>query len=161
MTNERAYAEYEPLPQTDSARRQPSRSSVEQLRISDEIPRRSASLTRTLPQASPRAPVHSLELPASSPGDSTTANAKLSIRETAQIAAWWSAVWFIANWAVNASLAWTSVASVTILSGTSGQYELFPEVLRSCSIGFFTLALGALCRVEVINNIKFSAVLMR
>jgi solute carrier family 35 protein F5 len=49
---------------------------------------------------------------------------KLTIMETAQVAAWWSAVWFVANWAVNASLAWTSVASVTILSSTSGMYSL-------------------------------------
>ena len=46
---------------------------------------------------------------------------KLSVRETAQIAAWWSIVWFVANWAINAALAWTSVASVTILSSTSGE----------------------------------------
>lgn len=46
---------------------------------------------------------------------------RLTVRETAKIAAWWSIVWFIANWAVNASLAWTSVASVTILSSTSGE----------------------------------------
>jgi hypothetical protein len=54
---------------------------------------------------------------------------KLSIRETATVAAWWSAVWFIANWAVNASLAWTSVASVTILSSTSGRSKSFRSLL--------------------------------
>ncbi|WWC68568.1 uncharacterized protein I206_102497 [Kwoniella pini CBS 10737] len=69
---------------------------------------------------------------------------KLTIRETAEIAAWWSVVWFIANWAVNASLAWTSVASVTILSSTSG---------------FFTLALGKLCGVETFTRTKVFAVL--
>lgn len=50
----------------------------------------------------------------------------LTVRETAKIAAWWSIVWFIANWAVNASLAWTSVASVTILSSTSGEFHPHP-----------------------------------
>ncbi|KAK4688430.1 solute carrier family 35, member F5, partial [Tremellales sp. Uapishka_1] len=69
---------------------------------------------------------------------------KLSIRETAEVAAWWSAVWFIANWAVNASLAWTSVASVTILSSTSG---------------FFTLGLGRLYGVESLTRTKVAAVI--
>ncbi|OWZ66383.1 hypothetical protein AYX14_05974 [Cryptococcus neoformans] len=68
----------------------------------------------------------------------------LTVRETAKIAAWWSIVWFIANWAVNASLAWTSVASVTILSSTSG---------------FFTLALGRICRVESLTSTKLIAVI--
>ena len=45
---------------------------------------------------------------------------KLTVRETAQVAAWWAAAWFLANWTVNASLALTSVASVSILSSTSG-----------------------------------------
>jgi hypothetical protein len=60
-----------------------------------------------------------LSEPTDSPLSTTTA--KLSVRETAEIAAWWSAVWFIANWTVNASLGLTSVASVTILSSTSGE----------------------------------------
>lgn len=47
---------------------------------------------------------------------------KLSTRETAKLATQWCVVWFIANWAVNASLGWTSVASVTILSSTAGVY---------------------------------------
>jgi len=53
-------------------------------------------------------------------------------------------VWFVANWAVNASLAWTSVASVTILSSTSG---------------FFTLAIGRLAGVEAFTSTKIFAVL--
>ncbi|WVQ64959.1 uncharacterized protein L199_003129 [Kwoniella botswanensis] len=69
---------------------------------------------------------------------------RLTIRETAEIAAWWSVVWFVANWAVNASLAWTSVASVTILSSTSG---------------FFTLALGRICGVETFTRTKVFAVI--
>ncbi|ODO04485.1 hypothetical protein I350_05088 [Cryptococcus amylolentus CBS 6273] len=69
---------------------------------------------------------------------------KLTVRETAEIAAWWSVVWFVANWAVNASLAWTSVASVTILSSTTG---------------FFTLALGRICGVESLTTTKLFAVL--
>jgi solute carrier family 35 protein F5 len=46
---------------------------------------------------------------------------KLSVRETAEIAAWWSAVWFLANWSLNAALAMASVASVTILSSTTSE----------------------------------------
>ena len=45
---------------------------------------------------------------------------KLSVTETARIAGWWALFWFLANWSLNVSLAWTSVASVTILSSTSG-----------------------------------------
>ncbi|WVF65855.1 hypothetical protein IAT40_000592 [Kwoniella sp. CBS 6097] len=125
-------------------------------RLSHASPR---STTRSL-SASPRAARLSLD---SSPGDerpydlsNDTANEsgelgagehcvlpRLSVRETAEIAAWWSVVWFVANWAVNASLAWTSVASVTILSSTSG---------------FFTLALGRICGVETLTRTKVLAV---
>jgi solute carrier family 35 protein F5 len=48
---------------------------------------------------------------------------KLTVRETAEIAAWWSAVWFLANWSLNAALAWASVASVTILSSTTSKCQ--------------------------------------
>ncbi|RXK41217.1 hypothetical protein M231_01367 [Tremella mesenterica] len=136
-------SQYQPLSQTDipsSRTVSLTRSSYERIRTSDEISRRSTSLTRGIP-TSPRVPLHEI----SSLHETAQFEDKLSVKETAKVAAWWSAVWFIANLAVNASLAWTSVASVTILSSTSG---------------FFTLALGALCRVEVLNNIKFSAVLM-
>ncbi|GMK55483.1 hypothetical protein CspeluHIS016_0205390 [Cutaneotrichosporon spelunceum] len=68
---------------------------------------------------------------------------KLSVRETAEIAAWWSAVWFLANWSLNAALAMASVASVTILSSTTS---------------FFTLTLGRMFGVEDITRAKaFSA----
>lgn len=98
----------------------------------------------------------------------------LTVRETAKIAAWWSIVWFIANWAVNASLAWTSVASVTILSSTSGEFHsLFLTFPYGCEweyegssdgqkkIGFFTLALGRICRVESLTSTKLIAVIAR
>lgn len=68
---------------------------------------------------------------------------KLSIRETAEIAAWWSAVWFLANWSLNAALALASVSSVTILSSTTS---------------FFTLTLGKAFGVEDVTRAKiFSA----
>lgn len=52
-------------------------------------------------------------------------------------------LWFIANWTVNASLDYTSVASATILSSMSG---------------FFTLAIGRVFRVETLTLVKIGAV---
>lgn len=46
----------------------------------------------------------------------------LTTRETAQLAGLFCFLWFIANWTVNASLDYTSVASATILSSMSGEY---------------------------------------
>ena len=43
------------------------------------------------------------------------------MRETANLAFIFCFFWFIANWSVNASLDYTSVASATILSSMSGQ----------------------------------------
>ncbi|KAJ7925896.1 hypothetical protein B0H13DRAFT_1973798 [Mycena leptocephala] len=51
---------------------------------------------------------------------------------------------FIANWAVNASLDYTSVASATILSSMSG---------------FFTLGIGRIFRVEMLTLAKIGAVI--
>ncbi|WVQ78806.1 hypothetical protein IAT38_000897 [Cryptococcus sp. DSM 104549] len=119
--------------------------------------RRSSSLPRSI---SPRARLHALP-PATSgspnvsfdlerpplpeeEGVTVQVLPRLSVKETAQVAAWWSLVWFIANWAVNASLAWASVASVTILSSTSG---------------FFTLALGRICGVESLTSTKLLSVI--
>lgn len=42
------------------------------------------------------------------------------MQETAQLALVFCSFWFIANWSVNASLDYTSVASATILSSMSG-----------------------------------------
>ncbi|KAJ7103412.1 hypothetical protein B0H15DRAFT_874906 [Mycena belliarum] len=67
----------------------------------------------------------------------------LTIRETARLAFAFCFLWFIANWAVNASLDYTSVASATILSSMSG---------------FFTLGLGRIFRVEMLTLAKIIAV---
>jgi len=67
----------------------------------------------------------------------------LTTRETAQLALVFCFIWFIANWAVNAALDYTSVASATILSSTSG---------------FFTLAIGRIFRVETLTLVKIGAV---
>ncbi|KAL4241717.1 SLC35F solute transporter family protein [Abortiporus biennis] len=78
--------------------------------------------------------------------DQPTSNevSPLSMRETANLAAWFCFLWFIANWSLNASLGYTSVASATILSSMSG---------------FFTLALGRLFRVEALTYVKIAAVM--
>lgn len=69
--------------------------------------------------------------------------APLTIKETAQLAIIFCFFWFIANWAVNASLNFTSVASTTVLSSMSG---------------FFTLGIGRLFKVESLTVLKIGAV---
>ncbi|PPR00658.1 hypothetical protein CVT24_000881 [Panaeolus cyanescens] len=69
----------------------------------------------------------------------------LTVSETAHLAFAFCLLWFIANWSVNASLGYTSVASATILSSTSG---------------FFTLTIGRIFRVEKLTVIKIMAVLI-
>ncbi|QLL30755.1 hypothetical protein HG536_0A05700 [Torulaspora globosa] len=64
---------------------------------------------------------------------------RLSLRETVKLSAEFCVLWFSANFVTNASLAYTSVASQTILSSTSS---------------FFTLFVGALCHVERVSKVK-------
>lgn len=47
-------------------------------------------------------------------------DAPLTTRETAHLAALFCTVWFAANYSMNASLALTTVSSMTVLSATSG-----------------------------------------
>ncbi|OCH95761.1 hypothetical protein OBBRIDRAFT_787971 [Obba rivulosa] len=68
----------------------------------------------------------------------------LTTHETAKLAGIFCSLWFIANWTVNASLGYTSVASATILSSVSG---------------FFTLGIGRLFRVETLTIVKLAAVI--
>jgi len=82
-------------------------------------------------------------LASTEPSSAPLSTDRLNIRETAQLAALFCPLWFIANWSVNASLDYTSVASATILSSMSG---------------FFTLGLGRLFKVETLTLIKLSAV---
>lgn len=51
---------------------------------------------------------------------SPSSDAPLTTGETSRLALEFCFLWFLANWSVNASLAYTSVASVTILSSMSG-----------------------------------------
>ncbi|KAI9284554.1 hypothetical protein BC943DRAFT_65045 [Umbelopsis sp. AD052] len=46
---------------------------------------------------------------------------KLSTKETIQLSLTFCIVWFLANWSTNASLAYTTVGSSTILSSMSGK----------------------------------------
>ncbi|GJJ69067.1 solute carrier family 35, member F5 [Entomortierella parvispora] len=67
----------------------------------------------------------------------------LSHREIAELSFAFCILWFAANWATNASLAYTTVASSTILASMSG---------------FFTLAIGAILKTESFSTLKFLAV---
>ncbi|KAH7339526.1 hypothetical protein B0J17DRAFT_655521 [Rhizoctonia solani] len=81
-----------------------------------------------------------------SPGlasNDSVVHAPLTVSETAKLASIFCVFWFAANWTVNASLSFTSVASTTILSSMSG---------------FFTLLIGRLFRVEALNLSKLGAV---
>ncbi|KAG9078935.1 hypothetical protein FS749_009006, partial [Ceratobasidium sp. UAMH 11750] len=69
----------------------------------------------------------------------------LTSRETAKLAAIFCLFWFLANWTVNASLEFTSVASTTILASMSG---------------FFTLLIGRLFHVESFSVEKIGAVIV-
>ncbi|KAI0313555.1 hypothetical protein OF83DRAFT_524882 [Amylostereum chailletii] len=69
--------------------------------------------------------------------------ARLTTRETAQLASVFCFLWFVANWTLNAGLEYTSVASATILSSMSG---------------FFTMVIGRLFKVEMLSVAKVSAV---
>ncbi|KAF9089541.1 hypothetical protein BGX29_000946 [Mortierella sp. GBA35] len=67
----------------------------------------------------------------------------LSHREIAELSFAFCILWFAANWATNASLAYTTVASSTILASMSG---------------FFTLAIGAMLKTESFSTLKLIAV---
>ncbi|CAM0136991.1 unnamed protein product [Umbelopsis sp. WA50703] len=68
---------------------------------------------------------------------------KLTVRETVKLSLTFCFIWFLANWSTNASLAYTTVGSSTILSSMSG---------------LFTLGIGALCGIEKITSLKIAAV---
>jgi len=69
----------------------------------------------------------------------------LTTNETLQLAAIFCFIWFPANWTVNASLDYTSVASATIMSSMSG---------------FFTLGIGRIFKVESLSVTKVVAVVI-
>jgi solute carrier family 35 protein F5 len=66
-------------------------------------------------------------------GNTPQSDVKLDFRETARLSLEFSLLWFVANYLSSACLEYTSVASTTILTSTSG---------------IWTLALGALVGVE-------------
>ncbi|KAF9914685.1 hypothetical protein BX616_007777 [Lobosporangium transversale] len=67
----------------------------------------------------------------------------LTYHEIAELSFTFCILWFAANWATNASLAYTTVASSTILASMSG---------------FFTLAIGAILKTETFSVFKLIAV---
>jgi solute carrier family 35 protein F5 len=88
----------------------------------------------------------------------------LTTKETAKLASVFCLFWFVANWSVNASLKFTSVASSTILSSTSGrlfenQYDKHPTHIGNA--GFFTLLVGRVFNVETLTLAKLGAVATR
>ncbi|KAG0333719.1 hypothetical protein BG000_008936 [Podila horticola] len=78
-------------------------------------------------------------------GEEDLLDQPLSHRETAELSFAFCILWFAANWATNASLAYTTVASSTILASLSG---------------FFTLAIGAFLKTESFSTIKLVSVCM-
>ncbi|KAL9716136.1 hypothetical protein Ac2012v2_000581 [Leucoagaricus gongylophorus] len=87
--------------------------------------------------------------PASSQHDTLTSGDRegdivpLSFWETAETAFAFCWLWFIANWTINASLNYTTVASSTVIASTSG---------------FFTLGIGVFFGVERFTMPKLTAV---
>ncbi|KAJ2349497.1 hypothetical protein GGF43_004405 [Coemansia sp. RSA 2618] len=76
--------------------------------------------------------------------DGESAPQKLTVRETVRLGVAFSILWFAANVSQNASLAYTTVASSSILCSTSG---------------LFTLIIGAVGGVETFNSTRLVAVL--
>jgi len=78
-----------------------------------------------------------------SPSSGTTSpSEKLTFLDTFRLGLAFCVLWFAANWSTNAALRYTSVASSTILSSTSG---------------FFTLIIGALTGTEAFDFTKLIA----
>lgn len=87
----------------------------------------------------------------------------LTVNETMKLAFMFCFLRFIGSWLVNASLGLTSVASTTIFSSLSGKISidlLEGHIFRVC-IGFFTLIIGRIFRVERLTIGKIGAVVMR
>ncbi|WBW72632.1 transmembrane transporter [Schizosaccharomyces osmophilus] len=71
-------------------------------------------------------------------------NRPMTVRQTASLSLGFCIIWFAANYFSNGSLAFTNVASFTIISSMSG---------------FFTLGLGAIFNVEKFTFVKLLALL--
>ncbi|EJU03936.1 hypothetical protein DACRYDRAFT_77730 [Dacryopinax primogenitus] len=87
---------------------------------------------------------HSLSPPHLPPPPQEGILPPLTVREHASLGAIFCVLWFAANWSVNASLEYTSVASSTILASMSG---------------FFTLVIGRMFGVELFTLAKLGAVI--
>ncbi|KAI5987979.1 hypothetical protein F5J12DRAFT_970681 [Pisolithus orientalis] len=87
---------------------------------------------------------------------------RLTPQETAWLALYFSFLWFTANWSFNAALAYTSVASATVLSSMSGGYAVYcrPQYDLENAVGIFTLVVGRVFHVEAIAMVNIGAVLL-
>lgn len=89
------------------------------------------------------------------------ADDRLTPEETAKLALYFCFLWFAANWTLNAALAYTSVASATVLSSMSGMGLFVHQPASNSHAGIFTLAIGRIFRVETLTLIKIGAVFTR
>ena len=89
------------------------------------------------------------------------ADMPLTTEETIKLALGFCFLWFVANWTLNAALAYTSVASATILSGMSGECFCYcpSSPVSLCLLGMMTLTIGRMFRVEKLTLVKIGAVL--
>lgn len=71
----------------------------------------------------------------------------MTVRETARLAGLFCILWFIANWTLNASLDYTSVASSTILASMSG--GLYPPSQSNLPLRVFVRFLHSTDRQTV------------
>ena len=92
----------------------------------------------------------------------------LSRKQIAHLALGFCWIAFITSWSANVSLELTSVASATILSSVSGTLHAHAKLLITATdvsfiraIGFFTLIIGRIFRVETLGLVKIGAVIMR
>lgn len=90
--------------------------------------------------------------------------------ETVRLSFAFCILWFFANYTTNASLAYTSVGSSTILASMSGKTTTNKYANTSnsllmmdddCAIGLFTLGFGAMFKVEKITVVKLISVCTR
>ncbi|KAK4051247.1 hypothetical protein OIV83_003069 [Microbotryomycetes sp. JL201] len=106
-----------------------------------EFAYRTRSQSRSMSRGRPASVASSRPIPTST----VVVDPPLTVRQTAAVALMFCGLWFFANWSMNASLAFTSVSSTTILSSMSG---------------LFTLAVGSCVGVETVTAHKAASVVL-
>ena len=98
-------------------------------------------------------------------GESRGDHNRLIIEDTARLAGWFCFLWFIANWTITASVEYTTISSMSILSSVTSELSnklgLWVSVNDNKYIGFFTLAIGRLLHVESLTKGKILASVVR